>query len=181
MKIKTITIHINLDNLGIRLLLLAMLVAGLGGSIAFAQDGSSPANPLTLVGSSARKYYLTNSGTVGNGVLTACAAGYHAAAVWEILDVSNLMYDTALGYKYVAGDGTPPTGVWGWVRTGGVPSIGPGPGGGNCGVWTQFFPDTYGTVIKLPSDWSAPGSTIGVWVTGFAQCTGSLKVWCVED
>jgi hypothetical protein len=181
MKTKTITIHINLDNLGIRLLLLAILVTSLGGSIAFAQDGNSPANALTLDGPSARKYYLTISGTDGDGVLTACAAGYHAATVWEILDVSNLVYDTVLGYKHVAGDGTPPTNVWGWVRTGGIPSIGPGAGGGNCGVWSQFFALTYGTLIKLPGDWSAPGSTIGVWATSFAECTNSFKVWCVED
>ena len=33
-----------------------------------------------------RSFYLTMTGHDGNDVLTACAAGYHMASMWEIVD-----------------------------------------------------------------------------------------------
>lgn len=180
MKTKKITIHINLDTLGIRLLLLAILVASLGGSIAFAQDASSEDGIVPITTGPVRKYYLTMNGFQGNGVLTACATGYHAATLWEILDTSNLVYDTVLGVKWPSGDSTPPTGIWGWARTGGAPNIGEG-AGSNCASWTIGSALQYGTLIELPDDWTTPGSKIGIWKTGFGACFSSFYVWCVGD
>ena len=46
----------------------------------------------------ARKFYLTQTGFTGSQALTACANGYHMASLWEILDPSNLRYNTTLGF-----------------------------------------------------------------------------------
>ena len=82
-----------------------------------------------------RKFYLTTGspGVAGNQVLTACASGYHTASLWEILDPSNLEYDTKRGVtKDDAGSG-PPAGSDGdgWIRTGNFSNTGPTPGQAN--------------------------------------------------
>ena len=43
-------------------------------------------------------FYLTRTTHVGNQVLTACAAGYHMASLWEILDPSNLKSQHGIGF-----------------------------------------------------------------------------------
>lgn len=181
MNTKKLTIQINLDSIGMRLMLFTVLVVILGGSTALARENSSLERAQVAIGFQARKYYLTEASFVGNQVLTACAAGYHTASLWEILDPSNLVYDTSLGYRYIPGDGTPPTGVSGWARTGNVPSIGNGAGNGNCGLWSFAAADHYGTLIELPDDWTAPGSSMGVWLTGYAECTEAYRVWCAGN
>jgi hypothetical protein len=45
-----------------------------------------------------RVYYLTNTTHLPDSALTACAPGFHMASIWEILDPSNLNYDTARGF-----------------------------------------------------------------------------------
>jgi hypothetical protein len=187
----TVTIRINLDTLPVRLLILGLLAAllvGVVGSVAWAREGASPAQggryaPLAQ-GVSGRQYYLTSSdGYNGATALTACAAGYHMASLWELLDVSNVTYNTSLGYQIVAGDqgDGPPTDVQGWVRTGGVFSIGPiGPGRDNCAAYTTIT-DASGTVVSLPNNWSSPGTLIGSWSASAEDCPNSNRVWCVED
>jgi hypothetical protein len=44
-----------------------------------------------------RGYYLTKNTITGSKVLTACATGYHFASIWEILNTSDLRYNTTLG------------------------------------------------------------------------------------
>lgn len=177
-----VTIRITLDSVGVRLLVVALLVLSLTGSVASAGDGAAPAGSDTyaplLQGVSGRQYYLTQSQQTGKYADEACASGYHMASLWEILDVSNLVYDTALGFQHDPGDvgEGPPTDEQGWVRTGDMPNI-----VNNCAVWSSEFDGYYGAVVYLPSNWSSPGSTVGVWLAETETCDTSQRVWCVED
>ena len=63
-----------------------ILLVGLGATSAYPESD----------GKGARKYYLTLPQFEGDQVLTACARGYHMASLFEILDTSNLRYDTTL-------------------------------------------------------------------------------------
>src|SRR5262245_19955593 len=47
-----------------------------------------------------RKFYLTKTGVVGAHPTTACAAGFHMAAMSEIVDPSNFVYDKTLGFSW---------------------------------------------------------------------------------
>jgi hypothetical protein len=165
--------------LGRRWLVLLSLVALIAVATSLSATRAAPREaPAAARGS----YYLTESTFLGNETLDACAEGYHMASLWEVLDVSNLRYDTVLGYQHAAGDcgEGPPTAIAGWVRTGAIPSIGTIPGGGNCGVWSQHWAGEWGTVVSLPNDWASPGSTVGVWVAGTRECSTSQRVWCVR-
>lgn len=67
---------------------------------------------------SPRQFYLTTSTFNGSQPLRACAAGYHFASFWEILDPSNLVYNTTLGYQNADSGFGPPTNVTGFIRSG---------------------------------------------------------------
>jgi hypothetical protein len=69
-----------------------------------------------------RKYYLTQTTHTGGQSLSACAEGYHMASLWEILDPSNLSYDTSLGFTLADSGSGPPASSLGWIRTGNVDS-----------------------------------------------------------
>jgi hypothetical protein len=136
-----------------------------------------------------RRYYVTQTnhngaeadGTDGNGA-GVCASGYHFASLWEILDPSNLKYDTDLGLTVDdSGQGPPSYSVhWGWVRTGYYSSTSSTAGYGNCNVWTSSNNSHSGTCVCLPGDWQA-GQGIHVWEVTWAPCGFSFYVWCVED
>jgi hypothetical protein len=134
-----------------------------------------------------RGYYLTQGtyngadadGTDGNGA-GVCAEGYHFASLWEILDPSNLKYNTDLGHPgFDSGQG-PPSYVEGWVRTGYYSSTSSIPGYGNCNVWDSSSSGHYGTIASLPRDWQA-GQDIHVWEVDFGGCPYPFRVWCVAD
>lgn len=186
MKNKGITIRLKLDNAGLRLIVITVLLLGLTGSVAWAREGAGPPTAPLLQGGSGRSYYLTETMHTGKYADEACASGYHMASLWEILDTSNLAYDTTLGYQPTPGDAGegPPTGIdkGGWIRTGYVGSVGySDPGKHNCAAWTYEIAGTWGTYVYLPADWSAPGSTMGVWAVANAECDTSQRVWCVGD
>jgi hypothetical protein len=173
----SVQIHLKLGRL--TPLLLVALALALVVSFGDAQASRRPIQP-TFNAMQTGSYYLTSGSYTGDLADEACTAGYHMATLWEILDTSNLVYDTSLGYQHTPGDGGagPPTAVWGWVRTGAVGSIGTTPGSGNCAVWTYGLEDTYGTVISLPNNWITPGSTMGPWVSGIRECNQPQRVWC---
>ena len=133
-----------------------------------------------------RKFYLTTGspGVAGNQVLTACASGYHTASLWEILDPSNLEYDTKRGVtKEDAGSG-PPAGSDGdgWIRTGNFSNTGPTPGQANCGNWTSASPSDFGTIVRLQDTWnSGTLYPINPWVPDTKICSSPEGVWCVSD
>jgi hypothetical protein len=179
------------------LLALALLMVAFLGYLAWGQReavASGPQAPLDhardrplAASAGLRRYYLTQStyngadadGTDGNGA-GVCAEGYHFASLWEILDPSNLKYDTDLGM--VRGDSGqgPPTYLGGWVRTGYVSDYSGVPGWTNCSAWTSSASARSGTYAYLPRDWEA-GQDIHVWEVSAPQCNLSGYVWCVAD
>ena len=166
-------------------LLLAVVAALLLAATVGAAPGGVPNNaPLAWSAAMPGSYYLTASdGYDGDDAPGACAKGYHMASLWEIWDTSNLRYNSQLGYQYPDGDcgQGPPTDVLGWMRTGATASTSnEGPGRANCSAYTSTTVIS-GTVVALPDNWSAPDSTMGVWMAGTASCSSSQRVWCVRS
>jgi hypothetical protein len=131
-----------------------------------------------------RRYYLTTSTYTGGEAASegVCAAGYHFASLWEILDPSNLRYDADLGKGSADSGHGPPTYVSpGWVRTGYPASVVADAGKANCDVWSSSNAGDRGTFVTLPSDWADPAAGLHVWEAGSAECRTALFVWCVSD
>ena len=148
------------------------------------QQEASAARPQTsqTAFTSMQQFYLTKQAFPGGEALTACATGYHMASLWEILDTSNLQYNTTLGFTRDDSGQGPVIGAGGWVRTGFSNDTSSTPGRGNCNGWTSSKSDDYGTAVYLPYlDWTT-GGDIGVWKTETDQCNASWwSVWCVEN
>ena len=127
-----------------------------------------------------RQYYLTKTSHNGADADGVCASGYHMASLWEILDPSNLKYNTILGHgRADSGDG-PQTVLSGWVRTGYDSDNSNISGKANCNVWSETT--GYGTAIKLSSEWTDPATQdIHVWDAGITACSSAFPVWCVAD
>ena len=137
-----------------------------------------------------RKFYVTQGRYDGSQALSACADGYHMASLWEILDPSNLSYDTGLGATLADSGSGPPTVVPGWVRTGFLSSAGitaadgsVQPGTANCQAWTSASSGAHGTTVYLPIYTPADvGVTpISPWVAGTRSCDRPELAWCVQD
>ena len=130
-----------------------------------------------------RTFYVTRTRHDGSAAATACAAGYHMASIWEILDPSSLRYETALGVTYAdSGEGAP-TNVNAWVRTGRGPSNLQIEGAANCRAWTSNSSGDYGTAVRLPGIWT-PVETIRPihpWSAVAGQCDLEAAVWCAQD
>jgi hypothetical protein len=187
---KTIVIDINLTRGLVGLLALTLLLAALGGYLAWGQGEVAASGMQAPLASSAgmRGYYLTTTthngagadGTDGNGA-GVCASGYHFASLWEIMDPSNLKYDTALGLmRDDSGEGPPTYLASGWVRTGYDRDTSTTPGKGNCNNWVTSTSGN-GTYASLSNQWAAGLEDIHVWEVGSNSCGGALYVWCVED
>jgi hypothetical protein len=134
-----------------------------------------------------RKFYLTKTEHKGDTALTACAAGYHMASMWEILDPTNLRYNKDLGVTREDSGSGPPTINSGWVRTGSVSGNNLNAAGlGNCNGWASASSSDGGTVVGLPTLWSPPPggfslSVVDPWVVGTSQCVVPRMAWCVQD
>ncbi len=138
-----------------------------------------------------RRFYLTTDTYDGSQPLTACASGFHMASIWEILDVSNLVYDTSVGHNNDDSGSGPPTSLPGWARTGDFAGDASEPNGPeNCSAWTSTV--GIGTYVVLPrSDWKQIQNDNGVadlmpgdispWAGYPLSCTASIRVWCVQD
>jgi hypothetical protein len=131
-----------------------------------------------------RKFYLTKSTHDGSQALSACAAGYHMASLWEIFAPSNLRYDTALGLTLPDSGSGPPIDS-GWIRTGGLASGGGPTSPGllsNCLAWTSADPLHGGTIVGLISGWNFTDLTrANPWVAAEVRCGFGVRVWCVQD
>ena len=141
----------------------------------------------------ARRYYLTKDTFDGASALTACAAGFHMASLFEIFDPSALVYDTTLGFTSADSGSGPParvtdpdTGfiVVGWIRTG-EGTFGAGVTGvANCNAWTSNSHSDVGSTSRLSSNWLDAGhslSTVSPWQPVNTYCDGTTRVWCVQD
>ena len=114
----------------------------------------------------------------GDQALSACGLGFHMASLWEIMDTSNLRYNTSRGYTRTdSGHGPPATG--GWIRTGAESGSTTSPGTGNCQAWTSGSASDYGSYAALPGSWEAGHEDLMGWAVGTATCSGTVRVWCV--
>ena len=179
---RVVTIDINLTRGLVALLAMALLAAAFLGYLAWGQDeAAASGSQIPLAASSGmRQYYLTKTYSKGADADDACASGYHMASLWEIMDPSNLKYNTDLGDTRSDSGQGPPSGRQGWVRTGYASSTGSIPGWGNCNAWTSSDTDDYGTWIWLPYDWDS-GQDIHIWEVSTHGCWLNAYVWCVED
>jgi hypothetical protein len=154
-------------------LLTFLTVAG-GSASASETEAAQPAS------TGMRQYYLTLGSFFGDEVLGACAAGYHTASLWEMADPTNLEYNHSLGLGSGDSGQGPPTEA-GWVRTGYVSSGLCVAGRGNCDAWTSASSADCGTLVGLPSEWTADDEDMGVWEARTSQCIADTHVWCIED
>lgn len=130
----------------------------------------------------ARRYYLTNTSHDGNEVLTACAAGYHMASLWEIHDPTALRYDNALGFTRPDSGSGPPAGTFGWIRTGWDSDQASFNGSSNCSAYTSDSPFGEGTAVSLQRIWrSDQAGQISPWTASGLICFELSRVWCVQD
>ncbi len=127
--------------------------------------------------------YLTTLNYYPNTAKTACAPGYHMASLWELYDISNLTYDYANPLAYTKADSGsgPPSGWYGWVRTG-YESLGSATAGtGNCLNWTSADPASYGVSVRLSTAWETAPGDIGPWDATSFTCSLVGPVWCVGE
>jgi hypothetical protein len=141
-----------------------------------------------------RGFYLTKNTVTGGNVLTACAAGYHFASIWEIENTSDLHYNRTLGLTNTnSGLGAPSISYTldrsvrnapiGWIRTGGALDT-------NCKNWTSNSAADHGSAAGLTTaNTSSPIWQIFSTSTGSTQvsCDGNVNtgvtvgVWCVQN
>ena len=116
-----------------------------------------------------RHFYLTVDAVDGASALGACSAGYHMASVWEIFDVTELIYDGDVGLSYPGMGSGPPLEI-GWARTGRQSS------GSNVGANCSNHSTTAGVGTTARLSLEAPP-----WVYELWDCTIAWPVWCVQD
>lgn len=131
-----------------------------------------------------RRFYLTTTGAQGDEALDACDAGFHMAALTELLDLASLRYDRSRGQGGSNFDLEfgPPTPLRGWVRTGSAHnSQANDVGRSNCHGWTH---DTgFGTTAEVVDSWTtaSPLPGWGPWAGFTHPCVNPTAVWCIED
>ncbi len=130
-----------------------------------------------------RRFLVTNVNANGDEPLAACPAGFHMASLYELHDVTTLIYASDHVSATVRGDqgAGSAAGWWGWVRTGGQSSGSNTAGVANCMVWTSGAEGTYGTLVQLDLAWTGAGSAISPWRSQTWACNGPAPVWCIED
>jgi hypothetical protein len=157
---------------------LLLLVGVLAAVMPLVSRGQGRQLPFPL-----RKFYLTQGNDFkGDQTVSACAAGYHMASLWEIFDTSNLSYDVQLGFTN-ADSGFGPPSSFGWVRTGHV-SMGTNLAGiGNCNAWTSASKDDYGSIVAPYRDvWDNFNflTPVSPWSARTFPCDAGLRVWCIQ-
>ena len=150
--------------------------------------GRVPLSPIgaadiRIQAASGRSFYQTQAVYATNQVLTACAAGYHTASLWEMLDVSNLSYAYNHPAAHVQDDSGkgPPSGWYGWVRTGNWISTSGTAGTGNCNNWSSTSGSHSGVAVRLSTAWETAPGDISAWDATAFTCNFSGEVWCVQD
>jgi len=184
---RTLVINMNLTRRAVTLLILVALVGALTAYLAWNHGQAIAAERQALLRAvgSMRLFYQTQATVTAGNALAACADGYHMASLWEILEPSNLQYDTVLGYTAADSGEGPPVwggfGDYGWVRTGNVSDVSATAGLANCAIWTSSIGGQSGTTAALPWNWTAGLSNVHVWDVTTWPCSTELRVWCVED
>jgi hypothetical protein len=156
--------------------LVLLLLVGIGGA------NQPTAAQVSSPRVARRSFYLTDLNHDADAVLSVCAEGYHAAALWEILEMSGLTYaydHPDAHTKSDSGQG-PPSNWYGWVRTGGASSGVDTAGIGNCRAWTSTDAADRGAIVRLSSDWTSASTALSPWEARTFTCGGLAPVWCVE-
>ena len=161
------------------LLALVAVFAALLPLVGRGQGQAGDKNPLNR--DPRRSFYLTQTIHNGAQALSACAAGYHMASLWEIFDTSNLRYDTQLGATTADSGFGPPAESAGWIRTGGTATDANITGRANCNAWTSASNSGFGTIVGLSPNWESSPQEISPWSGTPIPCGGSVPVWCVQD
>lgn len=164
------------------MLLVAGLLTGILGSGHPAMATGSVNNTATAAGVRRPSYYLTDLNYDADQALAACASGYHMASLWELLDVSTLIYaydHPDAHTKDDSGQG-PPAEWYGWVRTGWDSSASDIAGIGNCQAWTSTASSDYGSIARLDRNWTTSPTAAAPWDTRAFYCGGISPVWCME-
>lgn len=123
-----------------------------------------------------RRYYLTTFSLEGDHGADDCEGAFHMAAMFELLDLSNLEYDTTRGITYADSGSGPPT-VEGWIRTGRnfFTSVACADG---SNPWTSSDMGVMGTTA---SPLAVEGDGSPRWMTQLRFCDTPRPIWCVED
>jgi len=134
----------------------------------------------SLANKGPRKFYLTKTFHNGAGALSACAAGYHMASLWEIHEPAILRYNTELGFTLADSGFGPPVHIPGWIRTGAESNI---VFSTSCITWTSASQMDAGTVAALVEYGSIPdpATAISPWRAQGLLCHIAVEVWCVQD
>ena len=137
----------------------------------------------TISGAGQGHFYVTFANYATDHVLTACAAGYHAASLWEMLDISNMVYDNSHPAAFNRADSGkgPPSYWYGWARTGYDSSGSSVTGTGNCLNWTSTSDSYYGVAVRLSNTWELAPGDISTWDANSFPCNYTGPVWCVGD
>ena len=180
---KIIVVDLNLTRGLVVVMVVGLLTIALLGYLVFGHEeaAASDTQPISAGSAALRQYYVTKDRYEATNAKTACAQGYHFASLWEIWDPSNLKYNTDLGLTRDDSGQGPPSGIYGWVRTGYNSELMGGAGTGNCDNWTDI--DGCATKVELPINW-VDGGDIGIWDTLYDECWNEGeggRVWCVED
>jgi hypothetical protein len=181
-----ITLRISYDRRVVVVLASLVLTLLLSGSIPAAGPGRpAAASPMAafMPAGDGRHVYVTTAFYLPAQALSACASRYHMASLWEILDLSNLIYDynhPDAATQSDSGSG-PPSEDAGWVRTGYSSSATNAAGTGNCNNWTSSSASSYGTVARLTRQWETAPSQADLWDVLPYPCNLSGRVWCVRD
>lgn len=129
-----------------------------------------------------RAFYLTKTRHTGDQALIVCAAGFHMASMWDVVDPSNLRYDDTLGFQHPNQDSSgAPSGIQGWMATGTEPVAAGLPGETNCSAWTSSSDDLLGTAASLELVWNSTATAVSPWHALTLTCNRPERVWCLED
>ncbi len=184
---KTLVLDIRFSRGVVWALIGLVIIAGVLGYFALEQQQVLASNPQAETATSSQPlFYLTTvtkngseadgNDNNGGGV---CAEGYHFASMWEIVDPSNLEYNSTSGLVNPDNGSGPPSGAVGWVRTGYI-SASDTAGKANCTVWNSDSDQVQGTVAGLSTTWESAKDLL-VWDVSTSACNTSTYVWCVED
>ena len=160
--------------------------AGLGGGGDRAVRGGKPSagnscDDGSCTSDGRRRFYLTKTPHLGSTALSACAAGFHMAAIDEIFITTVLQYDTTRGETEDDSGSGPPRDFNGWVRTGTVDNVSQINGRGNCNSWMSDNDLEWGTIVYLPTNMDIPAQMTSPWTAIVKECSDVIRVWCVED
>ena len=142
----------------------------------------SAARAGTPVVVAARKFFLTKTSFPGSQALTACGTGFHMASLWEIFNVSTVVYKPNKGLTQDDSGSGPPAYVTGWIRTGFYAVTDSSVGTANCSAWSSGAASDYGTEVWLAPDWDSSGVIlVSPWKAAVASCDTIQPVWCVSN